>query len=426
MTKWRIVGFFWGAQVITEVIRISLAVAAPTLMRLYDISPSAMGYVLSGWNWGYTGSLLLLGVLVDRFGPWITMGIGSGVWGMATFALPIASGPVSLFSMRALFGIGHSVRHSAQAASISRWFGREEVATAVGICFSGIMVGLAVGSMISAFILEKWGWQWVFYCIGGSSLVLTLLWFAFYPDKKIGRQAGSSEGSKEGTGTLARWLLLLRHRSVWGIAFGQMGYLYAHFFFVTWLPGYLILERKMTVLRTGMVASLPFWMGLVGTVAGGWIGDYLIRRGHSRTLSRKLMIGGGLTLATIMVVAAAFASQAWLAVTFLTLCMGCMRLTTGSLNAAPIDLAPPDLVGSLTSLQNFVGTISGILAAIVTGYIVQGTGSFVLALVVAGAVAMCGAISYVFIVRRFEPLEMTLEDAAGTGVGKATEATLKP
>jgi hypothetical protein len=90
--------------------------------------------------------------------------------------------------------------------------------------------------------------------------------------------------------------------------------------------------------------------------------------------------------------------------------MGCLRLTTASLNSAPIDLAPPDLVGSLTSLQNFVGTISGLLAAIVTGYIVQGTGSFVLALVVAGGMALFGAISYVFVVRQYEPLEIISGD----------------
>jgi hypothetical protein len=83
-----------------------------------------------------------------------------------------------------------------------------------------------------------------------------------------------------------------------------------------------------------------------------------------------------------------------------------MRITTASLNSAPIDLAPPELVGSLTALQNFVGTISGLLAAIVTGYIVQNTGSFVWALLVAGGMALLGAVAYVFMVGGFEPLDM--------------------
>ena len=92
-----------------------------------------------------------------------------------------------------------------------------------------------------------------------------------------------------------------------------------------------------------------------------------------------------------------FAERSWLAVTLLTLSVGSLRLATGSVNSIPIDLAPLAAVGSLTSIQNFVGNIGGLLAPIVTGHIVNVTGSFVVALVVAGGMALFGAISYLFI-----------------------------
>jgi predicted MFS family arabinose efflux permease len=333
----------------------------------------------------------------------MVLGVGSGIWGAATLALPVATTAVSLFLMRFLFGIGHSVRFPSQASSLHRWFAPEQRALALGICFSGGQVGLAVGSMVSAFLLHQFGWQAVFYGIGGASLLFSLLWLALYPDKTVGLTAPGHFAVAQ---KKVSWGSLLRHPPVWGMAFGQMGYLYAYFFFLTWLPGYLVLERKMTVLRTGLVASLPFWMGMLGTVGGGWLGDYLIRRGFSRTVSRKTMIGSGLLLSTVTVVAAAFTHRTWLAVVLLTLCMGCMRMATGSCNATPIDLAPPHAVGSVTSVQNFIGTFGGLLAAIVTGYIVQATGSFVAALVVAGGMALMGAFCYVFLVRRFEPLDI--------------------
>ena len=205
--------------------------------------------------------------------------------------------------------------------------------------------------------------------------------------------------------------LLLRHRSTWGIALGQMGNLYAYFFFMTWLPGYLILEKKMSVLKTGMVASLPFMIGVAGTVAGGWIGDYLIHHGWSLTASRKGLIGVGLSMAMVTVVTAAFTPQIWLVVTLLSLCMWFMRITAGSTNALPMDLAPPEAIGSLASIQNFGGNIGGLLAPIVTGYIVQATGSFVYALVTAGGMALFGAISYVFLVGNLEVLEINVAPA---------------
>jgi MFS family permease len=365
---------------------------APTLMTLYHLSPQTMGYILSGWNWSYTAGLLFVGPAVDRFGAWVVMGSGSVVWGVSTIALPVATTATSLFLLRMIFGFGHSMLIPAGASAISRRFNVKERTRAVAIAFTGNQVGLAAGATVAAFLLAHLGWQAVFYGVGGASLLFTLAWFAFYPDQRIGRLAAPSGGIRR-----ISWLSLLRHRSTWGIAFGQMGYLYAYFFFVSWLPGYLVLERKMTLLESGIAAALPFWVGMLGTLGGGWLGDHLIQRGVTTTVSRKSIIGAGLMTATVLVVVAAYTAQSWLAVALLTLCVASLRLTTGSVNSLPIDLAPPAAVASLTSIQNVFGSIGGLLAPIVTGRIVTLTGSFVTSLLVAGGMALFGAISYLFI-----------------------------
>ncbi len=407
MKKWTVVALFWGVQLVTDVIRLSLAVVAPVLMELYDISPSAMGYVLSGWNWAYTPSLLVVGPIIDRVGPWIALSIGAGSWSLATLALPLATTATSLFVMRFLFGVAHSVRFPAQSSAIARWFEPNQRATAVGLCFSGGQIGFAIGALTVAFILDRWDWQGVYYWIGGGSLLFTLIWFALYPDKKVGRQTAIKQGEAENEAVKIPWLSLLRHRSVWGMVLGQMGYLYCYFFFITWLPSYLILERGMTILETGIVASLPFWVGMLATLGGGFAADHLIgRRGFSRTASRKTMIGVGLTLAMILMVSAAFAPQTWLAVTLLVSCMGCIRLISASANSTPMDLAPPRAVASFTGIQNFIGTLSGLLVAILSGYIREATGSFFWALVLAGTMALVGALCYVLLVERYETIEI--------------------
>jgi MFS transporter, ACS family, D-galactonate transporter len=399
------VSLLFGAQLFTYMIRYALSIVAPTLMKQYHLSPETMGYILSGWNWSYTAGLPVLGAVVDRFGAWIVMGSGSVVWGISTIALPLASGAASLFLLRMIFGFGHSMLISAGASAISRGFSVKERTRVVAIAFTGNQVGLAICATVAAFLLAHLGWPAVFYCIGGASLLLTVAWFGWYPDKRIGRQSagtGSIHSSQETTRQRISWLSLLRRRSTWGIALGQMGYLYAYFFFVSWLPEYLVLERKMTLLQSGIASALPFWAGVLGTLGGGWLGDYLMRRGLTATVSRKSIIGAGLTASTVLVVAAAYVEQSWLAVTLLTLCVGSLRLTTGSVNSLPIDLAPPAAVASLTSIQNLVGSVGGLLAPIVTGRIVNATGSFVISLVVAGGMALFGAISYVFIMGNLE------------------------
>ncbi len=404
MKKWTVVGLVGGMAFVTDLVRIAMGIVAPSLMELYDISPETMGLILSGWNWAYTGSLLFIGPIVDRFSPWLVVGMGAGSWGMATLALPLVSTAPMFFVMRALFGLGHSMRIPAQAACISRWVGADLRATAVGLCFFGGQVGLAIGPALAVGLMSGLGWEWVFYAFGGLSLLFCLTWFFLYPREGGEAAVASSPEEQEGDEVKVPWSVLLGYRSTWGIALGQMGYLYAYYFFMSWFPGYLMMERNMTLLETGIFAGFPFWMGMVGVVGGGWLGDHLIRRGVSRTASRKGMIVTGLTGATILVVTAAFVTQTWLAVTLLTLCMGFLRMTTASANSTPIDLAPTGAVASLTSIQNFSGNISGLLAPIVTGYIVGATGSFFFALLVAGGMALMGACSYLFIVGPLETL----------------------
>jgi MFS family permease len=402
MTKWRVVALLSGVALVTDIIRSSLGMVAPVLIQDYGISAEDMGWVLSGWRWGYTPGLLLTAPLVDRFGVWIIMGLGTTVWGLATLALPLAgSAVVGLFALRLLFGLGHSMRIPGQAAAISQWFGSDQRATAVGLCFFGGQVGSAVAPTFVALLIGRFEWGTVFYYIGAGSLLFTFLWFFLFP-----RETGESDNSaapKREKKTIS-WFSMFRYRATWGIALGQMGYLYAYFFFISWFPSYLALERGMTILRSGFATSSLFVMGMAGVVIGGWLGDHLIRRGVSRSVSRKGIIGSGLVLATVLVVTAAFTSNNVLAVILFIGCMGSLRMTTASANAMPIDLAPPDIVASLTSIQNFAGNFSGLLVTIVTGYLVAASGSFVLPLLVAGGMATLGAIGFVFVVGPLETL----------------------
>ena len=405
--KWVVVALLWGSHVITFIIRISLGVVAPTLITLYGISPTAMGLILSGYSWFYMASLLPIGFLVDRFGPFMVMGLGSIVWGLATIAFPLVTATVFFFLMRGMFGAGHSMMIPGGAASLSHWVPREQRAFAVGLTFAGGTMGLAIGAPTAALLLDRFGWQWVFYGVGMASLLFSLAWFVLYPRERFGsRTTPDQEKKPAAEEDRVSWGSLLRHRTTWGIALGQVGYLYGYFFFVSWLPGYLVMERGMTVLRTGLVASLPFLVGMLGTIGGGVLGDYLIRRGVNPTLARKAIIGSGLTGATVMIIAAAFAEETWLAVLLLTLCLGSLRLTTASANSIPIDLAPPQATASLASIQSLGGNTGGLIAPILTGYIVDVTGSFQLALIVAGGMALMSACSYVFLVGRIEPWQL--------------------
>jgi MFS family permease len=197
MTRNKVITFslLFGTQFFSFMIRFAFGVVAPTLMELHHLSPKTMGYVLSGWNWSYTAGLPVMGSIVDRFGPYIVMGVGSLVWGVSTIALPIAGAAVPLFLMRMVFGFGQTTLIPAGAIAVSRGFSIKERVRVIAIAFAGNQVGVAVGATVAAFILASLGWQAVFYCIGGASLLLTLAWFVFYPDKRMNRTPAAMKGT---------------------------------------------------------------------------------------------------------------------------------------------------------------------------------------------------------------------------------------
>ena len=179
---------------------------------------------------------------------------------------------------------------------------------------------------------------------------------------------------------------------------GQAGYLYVYYVFASWLPGYLALQQNMSIMRTGFFAMLPFISGIVFTLLGGWISDRLVMDGRSISSVRRSFAVGGIFGATVFIVVAALSHQAWIAITALTISVSLLSLATASVNAMPIDVAPPHLVSSCASIQNFGGNIGGALAPLITGLLISWTGNFVVPLLftaVIGLVFGCGGFGLV-------------------------------
>jgi MFS family permease len=180
---------------------------------------------------------------------------------------------------------------------------------------------------------------------------------------------------------------------------GNAGYLYIYYVFATWLPDYLVSERHLSILKSGFVGMLPFLIGVIVTIAGGWTCDRLIERGLRVTTVRKSIIVTGLVFSTIFTIAAAYASNTIMAVVCVILAVAGFSFATAALQAIPVDIAPPKLVGSLAALQNFGGNVGGSFAPIVVGILVTSSGSFQLPLLVTAGVALVlGCLPIMFMV----------------------------
>jgi MFS family permease len=180
--------------------------------------------------------------------------------------------------------------------------------------------------------------------------------------------------------------------------FGYFGCIYLTWIYTAWLPGYLEIQRHMSVKYTGWAAAIPFAWGVVGGVLGGYIADILVRRGVEPLKSRRYPAALALLGTAACTVAAAYVESNALAIAFISASLFLVYVTSTCAWALSSVAVPTNCTASIGAVQNFGGYLGGALAPTVTGLIVQSTGSFVPALVVGALIGVVSAASYFFVV----------------------------
>jgi MFS family permease len=147
----------------------------------------------------------------------------------------------------------------------------------------------------------------------------------------------------------------------------------------------------------GTIAAAYYASEAVFALASGWATDAFVRRGHSPTLVRKTSMAAGHTIAALGLLACAMAGPRTYLIALLFVALGSGMLGSGIFACAQI-LAGPRTAGRWVGLQNGFANFSGIIGPTLTGYVVQWTGRYTIALVITACVSIVGAFSWGVIV----------------------------
>jgi MFS family permease len=159
------------------------------------------------------------------------------------------------------------------------------------------------------------------------------------------------------------------------------------------------MQRHLSIPKTGLIAAIPFAFGVVGSIGGGWIADWLMRLGVSPINSRKIPVIAGLLGMVVFTVVAAETPSDVLAVSAISAALMFGAAASGMSWALSSVAVPANCTASLGAIQNFGGYLGGALAPTVTGFIVQATGSFVPALLASAVIGLLSALAYLVVVR---------------------------
>ncbi|MGI4839340.1 MAG: MFS transporter [Janthinobacterium lividum] len=406
--------------------RATIAIAGSSLQKDLGIDAVTLGFVFSAFGWAYVLGQIPGGWLLDRFGSKKVYAISIFTWSAFTLLqgfvgyLPMANAVIALFLLRFLVGAAEAPSFPGNARIVAAWFPAAERGTASAIFNSAQYFATVLFAPLMGWIVHAFGWEHVFVVMGAAGIAFSLAWIKYIHNPKEHPMISAQElehivqggavvdmDSAQKGNSGPKWgyiKQLLSNRMMAGIYLGQFCINGITYFFLTWFPVYLVQERGMTILKAGFIASLPAICGFIGGVLGGVISDWLLRRGHSLTLARKLPIIGGLLLSTT-IVACNYVQLEWVVVGFMALAF--FGKGVGALGWAVMsDTSPKQIAGISGGLFNMFGNLASISTPIVIGYIISTTGSFKWALVYVGANALVAVFAYLVIVGPIKRVEL--------------------
>ncbi len=409
--RWRIAWLLGLGVLVNFFDRVNLTVAHAALVTTFGISTVTFGYLAGAYNWTYAVCQLPVGVLLDRFGIRRVGRASTLLWSVASFAAAISPGLGGLFAARLLLGIGEAPTFPANAKAIGKWFPVEERSFATSIFDAAAKFASAIGVPVIGIVLLTIGWRRSFALTGLVSLLYFAVFWVVYREPEEDVELTEAERNHIGGGQhevpdavaeKASLGALLRERKVLGMALGFGAYNYTFYLLLTWLPTYLASALGIDLLHSFLYTGVP-WLFATATdlVIGGWLVDWLIKRGWDAHRVRKIVLVCG-TACGLGIFGAAHAHTPMRALVWISISIG------GLAAAAPVGwsilsiIAPRGSVGTVGGIVNFSNQLSGISAAIVTGYLVEAHHNFVGAFGVAVVYLAVGISSYIWLVGRIE------------------------
>ena len=371
---------------INYVDRGNLSIAAPLLKTELGISVSQLGILLSSFFWTYTACLFACGWLVDRLDVNLVLAWGFLVWSLATAATGFVHGFATLLVVRMILGMGESVAFPSYSKILARHVPENYRGFANGTIVAGMKLGPAAGTLGAGMLMTNYGWRPVFIGIGLISLLWLPPWMKWRPHGEL--PAASPELRVSVTD-------IFRQRKFWATAAGGFCVAYPLYFTITWLPFYLVHEQSLALGDMVHTAALFYIVDAAGAFASGWLADFLIRRGSGVGVVRKSAMALGWIIAAAGFLGCAWAGPgsylAWLMVTAVGLGIG-----NAGYWAFCQTLAGPQAVGRWGGLMNGFANLSGVICPALTGFTVDWTGHFHLAIAITAGVCAVGAMVWIF------------------------------
>ena len=376
--RWRIAILLAVITTINYVDRSVFGVVAPVIRDLFEIGDSDYGLITSGFLLAYGAGQLVSGPIIDKLGTKRAFGIAALLWSVATMLHALGRSFWSFLTCRVTLGLAEAANFPAATKAVAEWFPDRERSTAVGIFMLGAGLGAIIAPPLAVWIMTSMGWRWAFIIPGALGLLWVVLWNRWYHRPEDHPSVSTEEKSmileqRSPQRSTESWTSLLVHREFWGIMVSRLVSDFPFYFFLFWLPLYLVDARGFNLRDIAMFAWMPFVAADLGALAGGSLSSWLVGRGHSINFARKAVIWLGAVL-VLVAIPAVKTESAYLALALICFAMFAIQVKSSAFFTVPADLFPAAKVATVWGVFGAVGSLGAAVLGSIAGPMIESSG----------------------------------------------------
>ena len=309
------------------------------------LSDGQLGSLMTGFLIVYMLAAPLFGSLGDKRSRPRLLALGVGIWSIATALAGLAQNYVGLFAARAMVGVGEAAYGTISPGLLADYFRRDKRGRVFAVLFAAIPVGSALGYIVGGLVDRYFGWRQAFFVAGVPGLVLAALALRLHDPPRGSHDALETHAPARRNA----YRTLLRNRPYVLTVLGYAAYTFAIGALAFWTPSFLERARGIPKAQaTVQFGAIVVVTGFVGTYAGGWLGDRLLRVSHQA----YLWVSGVVTLLaaplTLVALAAPQPSIYWPAIVAAELCL---FASTGPINSAIVNVVSPHMRATAVALS---------------------------------------------------------------------------
>jgi ACS family hexuronate transporter-like MFS transporter len=375
--RWTVVVLLFFATSINYLDRQVIGLLKPTLETQFSWTETDYARLQMAFQACYAAGLLIFGSIIDRIGTKRGYTYSIIAWSLAAVGHAFATTTMGFGIARAALGLGESGNFPAAIKTVAEWFPKKERALATGIFNSGANIGAVVAPVMVPWILGAYGWEEAFLITGAIGFVWLGFWWFFYeipsrqpkllPAEYDYIHSDNTPETEEGDkGPALTWGQLLRIRQTWAFIFGKLLTDPIWWFFLFWLPSYFSTTFNLDLKKPSLPLVIVYSLTTVGSIGGGYLSSYLIKRGWTVFKARKMaMLLFALLVVPIML--ARYATSIWPAVALIGLATAAHQAWSANIFTTASDMFPKSAVSSVVGLGSMAGSIGGILFPLIVG-----------------------------------------------------------